>query len=70
MDQDEPAFNFLKRETETDYPLLRIARIIQSILPSPANAERAFSQAQFLSEKRKNRLSMQSIKLRLQCLSD
>ena len=51
-----------KNERIDSFPKLKeVARVVLCILPSPANAERA----QFLSENRKNRLSMNNLKLRL-----
>ena len=66
------AFIFFKIiEAKKKYPQLRgVARAVLGVLPSPAYAERAFSRAQFLTESRKNRLTMDSVKLRLQCLCD
>ena len=44
------AFNFFKKNEIFDsFPKLEeVARVVLSILPSPANAERAFSHAHFL----------------------
>ena len=45
--------------------LSHIARLILSLLPSPANAEYVFSNAGYLSTNRRNMFSMRTLKLRL-----
>jgi hypothetical protein len=65
VDEIDCAFDFF-RKNQTTYPLLsKVARAVLCILPSPANAERAFSRAGYLSDARKKRISIESIKLRL-----
>ncbi len=64
VDEDKSAFTFF-RENKKWPRLSSVARILLCLFPSPANAERAFSKASFLTENRINRLSCQSIKTRL-----
>ena len=58
-----------KNEIIDSFPKLKeVASVVSCILPSPANAERAFSRAHFLLENRKNWLSMSNLKLHLNVL--
>ena len=63
IDCDEFAFVYFK--TNKQFPCLReAARIILTTMPSPACAERAFSEVTFLTEDWENRLKTSSKKTR------
>ena len=70
-DKQTMVFNFLKENEAINsfLKLKEVAKVVLCILPAPANAERAFSRAHFLSENQKNPLSKSNLKRRLQCLN-
>ena len=71
-EKDKSAAAFFSTPSNSrQFPILsEAARAVLGLLPSPANCERYFSRAQILSDKRRNKLSMRSIKERLILLSD
>ena len=63
-DISKSAFGFFKEDDK--WPKLKqAARALLAVLLSPANAERCFSRASFLTENRRNRLSVKNIRIRL-----
>ena len=70
IDENNGAFNFFKQKfNQAEFLVLKnVVQSILSILLSPAIAQRMFSRAIFLTEKRRNRLSMQNLRLQLICL--
>ena len=65
----ELASLYIQKTNRVKFPLIdRVARSVLGILPSPDIAQRMFSRATFLTEKRRNGLSMQNLRLRLVCI--
>ena len=62
----ELASIYIQKTNQVKFPHIeRVARSVLGIMPSPVIAERMFSRATFLTEKRRNRLSMPNLRLRL-----
>ena len=65
----ELASLYIQKTNQVKFPQMeRVARSVLGILPSPAIGERMFTRATFLTEKRRNGLSMQNLRFRLVCL--
>ena len=67
IDDQTCAFDFFKSHiNQKSFPRLsEVARFVLGILPSPAVCEQNFSRAAILTENRRNKLSMLSVKNRL-----
>lgn len=65
IDDSRTAFKFFGEEQKQWPNLANVAKLLLCLLPSPANSERCFSKAAFLSENRRNLLSVKSIRTRL-----
>ena len=63
--ETNPHSHFFRDNSEKWPQLSKVEKNVLCVMPSPANAERAFSKAPFSTESRKNKLSCESIKTRL-----